>query len=144
LDSVLVVDDEPSLAGIVGELVSGMGFGTRVAYSGDAALERLRDEAFDIVLCDVMMPGLCGAALIRAMRDVRPQSSLVLMSSLPEAHVRATIPGAYAFLQKPFSITALETVLHGARGGGHDATGLAMLMLATPAFATMLEALGGR
>ncbi len=66
------------------------------------------------------------------------------MSSLPEAHVRATIPGAYAFLQKPFPIAELEAVLRGGRGGSPAITGLATLMLATPGFATLLEAFCGR
>ena len=108
--SVLVVDDEADIAGLLRLLLEGAGYQVAVAGDGRAALRLLGESRFDLVLSDVMMPFLDGAELAATMRadPALRDIPLVLMSA---AHAAAqAIPHA-AFLPKPFDITdALATV----------------------------------
>ena len=120
METVLVVDDEASIADMLAHVVTGMGFRVLVAYDGDAALRLARTAPVDVVLSDVMLPGLSGPALVAALQDAHAGAvpRFVLMSSLPERHVRAAVQGDYRFLQKPFALPALAAALQAAVGHG--------------------------
>ncbi len=108
--SVLVVDDEADIAGLLRLLLEGAGYRVAVAGDGRAALRLLAEARFDLVLSDMMMPFLDGVGLAAAMRadPALRDIPLVLMSA---AHTAAQVIPHAAFLPKPFDITdALTTV----------------------------------
>ncbi|WP_285670720.1 hybrid sensor histidine kinase/response regulator [Paralimibaculum aggregatum] len=71
--TALVVEDEPEVAAMIAELLTGLGVAPSLANSGEAALERLAGGArFDIVLSDLRMPGMGGRALFREIARSRP------------------------------------------------------------------------
>jgi len=72
---VLVVDDEPEIAALIGELLEAAGYAATLAASGDAALQHLREATWDAVVCDLRMPGLDGPALWREIGRVAPALS---------------------------------------------------------------------
>lgn len=109
--SVLVVDDEADLAGLLRALLEGAGYRVAVAGDGRAALRLLGAGRYDLVLSDLMMPYLDGAGLAAAMRadPALRAIPLVLLSAAPAAAARAA-PCA-AFLPKPFDVAqVLATV----------------------------------
>lgn len=65
---VLVVDDEPRVAELVAEQLAAFGVVADVVHSGPAALARLRDRRYDAVTLDILMPGMSGLEVLRAMR----------------------------------------------------------------------------
>src|SRR5688500_19149568 len=78
----LIVEDEPSIREIVGLHLSLAGFETVEVADGHAALRRLRTDRFDLVVLDVMLPGVDGVTLCRAMRSGGPNEGAgVLMMS---------------------------------------------------------------
>jgi CheY-like chemotaxis protein len=102
---VLIVDDEFGLAEVVAEMLTERGFDTVLAINGQLALERIREQAFDLVLLDCMMPILDGAGVVRALRadPATEKLPIILMSALPHTvplDVQATACG---LLRKPFS-----------------------------------------
>jgi CheY-like chemotaxis protein len=104
---VLVVDDEPALRGAFAEILEDAGYAVLTAADGQAALERAETEKPDLVLMDVMMPGLDGqrtSQAIRARADL-PQPAIVLMSAAP-TRVRID-PSVNGFLPKPFDLDDL-------------------------------------
>lgn len=105
--SVLVVDDEADLAGLLRALLEGAGYRVAVAGDGRAALRLLGAGHYDLVLSDLMMPYLDGAGLAAAMRadPALRAIPLVLLSAAPGAAARAA-PCA-AFLPKPFDVEAV-------------------------------------
>lgn len=104
---ILVVDDEPAIRQSARAVLASHGYRVLTAADGAEALAVFDREAGDIrlVITDMMMPALDGAALIRALRERRAGLSIIAMSGLVEGESLAAQPGPgqVAFLQKPFT-----------------------------------------
>jgi two-component system, OmpR family, response regulator MtrA len=111
---ILVVDDEPPLRELV-KVTLGDAFVCEEVGDGDAALERLRETKYDLVMLDVMMPGTSGTDVLRAMRgeDALRDVPVVVMSAWqsPQDVARALEAGADRFLAKPFRIDELGSMV---------------------------------
>lgn len=112
---VLVVDDDPALTRLTSELLADLGYQWIACTSSVEALRVFRNnpDHFDAVLTDERMPGLSGTALIRALKEVRADIPIVMMSGyLGDALVsRARVAGAAAVLPKPVARTDLAATL---------------------------------
>ena len=102
---ILVVDDIEKNARLLADVLTARGFTTRTALSGEAALALIEQRAPDLILLDVMMPGLSGYDVCRALRaDARhAMLPIVLVTALDAATERARglEAGADDFLSKP-------------------------------------------
>jgi len=107
----LIVEDEASIREIVRLHLSLGGFETEEVADGRAALDRLRSERFDLIVLDVMLPGVDGVTLCRAMRAGGPnQQSGVLMLTARDTEPDKVIgleSGADDYLTKPFGVREL-------------------------------------
>ena len=101
--TVLVVDDEQANLDSLERIFAREGWRVLLANSAEKALESLRGEPVDVVLTDLMMPGMSGQELLRGVRAVAPEAEVVLMTAYGtvEAAVAAMKDGAYDFLTKP-------------------------------------------
>src|SRR3954471_9941569 len=101
--SLLLVDDEPANLDSLERIFAREGYRTHRAETGPTALALLREHPADVVLTDLMMPGMSGQELLRAVRAVAPEAEVVLMTAYGtvEAAVAAMKDGAYDFLTKP-------------------------------------------
>lgn len=121
--SILVVDDEPSMLRYLQTVLEVDSYQVLTAESGKQALERLgRDPAPDLVLLDLLMPGLDGLQTLERLRQVRPQTKVVMLSCVSDTRkvVQAIRLGAQDYLTKPFQKAELDAVLNhclGLRGG---------------------------
>lgn len=112
---VLIVDDEPAIRKLVATCLGGEGFDTLEAGTGAEALEILRGRPADLVLLDVLMPGLDGFDTVRVLKSqpglaVTP---VILMSGFPEKNrvAFAGQAGAVAFLAKPLRMAELVEIV---------------------------------
>ena len=114
---VLTVDDDFAFLEAVTLLLEGEGFRVRKAGDGEVALARMLEEAPDLVVCDVMMPALDGAALVRRMaEDPRLRAiPVILMTAAPA--LRADLPACAAVLAKPFFCDTLRDTVRRVLGG---------------------------
>ncbi|WP_237217045.1 response regulator, partial [Falsiroseomonas oryziterrae] len=110
----LIVDDEPLVREILAAELAERGWDVRQAPGGEAALELLQDEAPDVLITDLAMPGMNGLALIRAARRLRPGLPAVLLTGLvgdgaaaEAALAEALRNGPFALLRKPIDAAAL-------------------------------------
>ena len=71
--SILVIDDEPEIAQTMSDILGADGHRIEVTDSGAAALRLLAERDFDVILCDLRMPGLDGQGLYEALKERRPQ-----------------------------------------------------------------------
>jgi two-component system response regulator HydG len=101
--TILLVDDEQANLDSLERIFSREGYRVLLAASGQAAVDMLRAEPVDVVLTDLMMPGMSGQELLRAVRAVAPDAEVVLVTAYGtvEAAVAAMKDGAYDFLTKP-------------------------------------------
>jgi CheY-like chemotaxis protein len=70
---ILIVDDEPDVAGVLGDLLKADGEEIETVPDGRAALEKIQAGAYDLILCDVRMPRLDGPGLYRALEQSNPK-----------------------------------------------------------------------
>jgi len=99
---LLLADDDEELCEMLGEYLRGEGFDVAIAHDGEAALERLAREAFDLVVLDVMMPRLNGLDVLRELR--RRSLTPVLMLTARGSDVDSVVGlelGADDYLPKP-------------------------------------------
>jgi two-component system, OmpR family, response regulator ResD len=100
--SVLVVDDEPTIGEVVSAYLRRAGYDTRVAADGHAALAAVAEQAPDLIVLDLMLPGVDG---LEVMRRVGKRSAVILLTAKGEEADRVTglRLGADDYVVKPFS-----------------------------------------
>lgn len=89
------------------------GWKVRAVESGEKGVAAAREEDFDVVLCDVMMPGMDGIAVLEILKRERPLTEVVMATGYPsvETGTRADELGAYAYLAKPYDMRTLNDLL---------------------------------
>jgi DNA-binding response OmpR family regulator len=124
MKTIVVVDDEFSLADVLAATLSDLGFRVYAATNGARGLELMDEHEPDLVILDYMMPLLDGAGVLTAMqKDGRlAQVPVIMMSSLPESSVRARCAVYAGFLRKPFSIEALIDTVNATLDSGPAVT----------------------
>jgi two-component system, OmpR family, response regulator ResD len=102
--SILVVDDEPVITDVVSRYLERAGYSTRVAADGFEALRLAGDTAPDLVVLDVLMPGLDGLEVMRELHETRP-TRVILLTAKGEAsdRIAGLQRGADDYVVKPFS-----------------------------------------
>lgn len=105
---VLVVEDDPELNQQLAELLTSNGYETEQVHQGDAALASALSLNYDLILLDVMLPGLDGYAVLRQLRQSR-QTPVVMLTACDaeEERIRGFTSGADDYLAKPFNFTEL-------------------------------------
>ncbi len=101
---VLVVDDQKNMRATTALVLRQAGHVVQEAADGAEAIERIREEAFDVVLTDLRMPSVDGMEVLRASRSLSPETQVIVMTAYGtiESAVDAIRRGAYDFLAKPF------------------------------------------
>lgn len=109
--TVLVVEDEEDLASLVEVNLQLAGYSVAMAEDGEKALESIRREAPDLVLLDVMMPGIDGWSVLRSVKeDERTQDlPVIMLTALTEERdlIRGHLQGAVEYVTKPFEMRRL-------------------------------------
>jgi DNA-binding response OmpR family regulator len=111
---ILVIDDEPRILNFVQRGLRGEGFRVEVADDGTQGLRRAIGEPFDLVILDLLMPGLDGTAVLRGILARKPAQAVMVLSALtgPGSKVKALELGAEDYLAKPFAFDELLARVH--------------------------------
>ena len=118
---VLVADDELGTLALMTDMLTYSGFDVTQARDGLEALVRAREAPPDLILLDVMMPGLDGREVCRRITSDPALAGVpvILHSSADEADVDWRAAGAGAFLQKPFPMRRLADIVRRILRGPH-------------------------
>jgi len=113
---ILVVDDERSIRRALQNTLHGMGFHVDDASTGEAALQLVREEKYDVVLLDVNMPGMGGIRACREMRRSLPRLGILMLTvrDSEDDKVAALDAGADDYVTKPFNVRELAARIRAA------------------------------
>ncbi len=102
--TLLVVDDDLAMREMLVSLFVEHGFAVQQAASADEALECLRDVEYDVVLSDIKMPGRSGIEMVGEIREMRPETPVVLMTAFGsiDSVIESMRAGAFDYITKPF------------------------------------------
>ena len=106
---VLVVDDDEAMRDMVVALLEDAGYTANGAQGADQALEILGDDDFDAVISDIRMPGRSGIELLGEIRELRPETPIIMMTAFGtiDSAVEAMQAGAFDYVTKPFKRDAV-------------------------------------
>ena len=114
---LIVVDDEPGVLGLIERVVRPTGYDVALYTNGREALAHLATEPADVALVDLRMPELGGLDVLRAVREVRPQCQVILMTghASVDGAIEAVKLGALDYLTKPLDFDRLRQSLESVR-----------------------------
>lgn len=102
--NILVIDDDASINALIVELLKEAGYSVQSAYSGTEGKLRLEMEAFDLVMMDLMLPGMTGEELIEEIRKKKVMPIIVVSAKVGmETRIEVLRMGADDFIAKPFN-----------------------------------------
>ena len=115
---ILIVDDEPGIRQSLAGVLEDEGFQPHSVESGEACLEALGRENYDLVLLDIWLPGMDGLTTLERIEEIphvdRPAVVVISGHGNIETAVRATKLGAFDFLEKPLTIDKVIVVVKNA------------------------------
>lgn len=113
MNHLLIVDDEGDLRESLAEVLRSEGFTVEVAGDGNEALARATRERFDLILLDLLMPGMDGIETMLAIKrvDERPKFLIITAYATVATAVKAIQKGAADYIPKPFRVDDLVTLI---------------------------------
>lgn len=106
---ILIVDDDPQICAVLEEFLAVKGYEARSVADGESALHAVSQEIPDVVLLDIVMPGMGGLEVLPAIRARAPATKVIMVSgraTLEEAK-QTLVSGAFDYIVKPIDMTYL-------------------------------------
>lgn len=109
LINLLLVDDETEYLAAVTERLAGSGFNVMSAADGEEALQIMKRKQIDVVVLDVIMPGLSGLETLAEIKKEHPDTEVIMLSGFADidAAVKCMTAGAFDYLTKPVALQRL-------------------------------------
>ena len=109
---ILIVDDEPEITAILTDLFSGE-YDCESAAAAEEAIATLKNREFELVISDITMPGMSGLDMIPHVKQLSPNSVVVMISGMQtvESAIGALRLGAFDYVMKPFDLRQVEAVV---------------------------------
>ena len=110
---ILVVDDEVPVCRSIASALEPEGYLVDQALSGEEALQKEGENRYDVIIADLMMPGMSGMDLLRAVKEKRQDIVVIMITGYPamKTAVQAVKLGAFDYLPKPFAPSELRSLI---------------------------------
>jgi DNA-binding response OmpR family regulator len=110
MKKILVVDDDEQMRRDISEILTKEGYDVAHTGSGEEALEKINEEDFDIVLADLIMPGISGMEVLTEIKKTKPRIRVIMITAFAtvESAVEAMKKGASDYISKPFKINEVQ------------------------------------
>ncbi|MFQ5480093.1 MAG: sigma-54-dependent transcriptional regulator [Thermodesulfobacteriota bacterium] len=110
---VLIVDDDSNLRELLEEGVQDWGYDVGTAGSGEEAMQCLATDNYNVVVCDLKMPGMGGLKLLSAIKAFDSMIQVIIITGYAtlDTAVKAMEAGAYEYLTKPFRLDELMVIM---------------------------------
>jgi CheY-like chemotaxis protein/glycine cleavage system H lipoate-binding protein len=122
---ILVVDDELPVCKSVASALADSAYAVDTALSGEEALRKCREIGYDVIITDLMMPGISGMELLKAVHNIRADTRVIMITGYPsiQSAVQAIKLGAFDYIPKPFTPDELRSLVARARARKDVPTG---------------------
>ena len=116
MSRILVIDDERSIRNTLKDILEFEKYQVEVAEDGFKALELLKTADFDVILCDIKMPGMDGIEVLQKIEEIKPDTPVVMISGHGniDTAVESIKKGAFDFIEKPLDLNRLLITLRNA------------------------------
>ena len=106
---ILVVDDSPSFQKMLSNLLLKKGYRVSCAASGEEAIKTFQTDEFNLVLTDIILPGMSGLNMLRLVKEMKPDTDVVIITSNASSFtaIKALRLGAYDYIVKPIDDEAI-------------------------------------
>jgi two-component system, NtrC family, response regulator AtoC len=111
---LLICDDDNMVTGFLERFLRNEGYTQiDIVSSGEAVLEKVTKERYDLVLLDVMLPGMNGIEILQRIKEIDKKTAVVMITGFPEEKMalQALKMGAYDYIIKPFDLAYLKLVV---------------------------------
>jgi len=107
---ILIVDDEVAFANTLAQRLHMRGLKVGIAYDGEQALSKLKEEELDVIVLDLKMPGMDGMKVLQEIKKVYPNIQVIMLTGhgTDKDEEQAKKLGGFDFLNKPVDIDILE------------------------------------
>lgn len=111
--SILVVDDDEALRSVLEETLVSLNYEVTTASDGQDALEKLKQKNYDLIVTDIKMPKMNGKELLREVKQISPETPVIIITGYPETYSQQWIMegGADGYLTKPFHIDKIDKLI---------------------------------
>jgi len=105
-NKILIVDDDPNITKSLQVILQKEGFITRAVSSGEKAIEEVKKDSPDLILLDLVLPGLGGLEALKYIKVFEQEAIIVIITAHPsfESAAEAIRCGAYDYITKPYDI----------------------------------------
>jgi DNA-binding response OmpR family regulator len=113
--NILIIEDDKLTLNLLQYSVEQLGHKTFLSEDGEDAIKLINEKEFDLIICDIMMPGISGLSLVSVLRTIHLSTvPIIMMSSLNNKPLleAAFEAGANDFIAKPFSMEELSAKLN--------------------------------
>jgi two-component system, NtrC family, nitrogen regulation response regulator NtrX len=116
MSRILVIDDERSIRNTLKDILEFEKYTVELAEDGFKALELLQTRDFDVILCDIKMPGMDGIEVLQKVEEIKPDIPVVMISGHGniDTAVESIKKGAFDFIEKPLDLNRLLITLRNA------------------------------
>ena len=99
-----IIDDEPIIHEVLSELLTSEGYVTEHSSGGEEALKKFTHQEYDLILLDLLMPGMDGIEVLRQLKKIDPHAIIIIITAYAsvESAISAMKTGAFDYIQKPF------------------------------------------
>ena len=110
---ILIVDDDPEICETLSDILDEEGYDVVTANDGQEALEKIRQDSFNLVITDIKMPIMDGMALLKEIEKSHANIEVIVITSYGNEgqQVEATRLGAYEYLNKPLKVDQLKNII---------------------------------
>ncbi|MBN2126356.1 MAG: response regulator [Deltaproteobacteria bacterium] len=114
---ILIVDDDKKLLSVLKSLLTEEEHDVTAFSDGLEAIARCKEESFDLVITDLMMPGTSGMEVLKEARKIHPETLVILVTGYAtlESAIQAIREGAYDYITKPFKLEEIKIVVRNAQ-----------------------------
>ena len=119
---ILVVDDEPTVCKSIRQALVREDCEVDMALSGEEALSKDAERPYDVMIVDLMMPGISGVDLLKQLKARNPKARIIMVTGYPTMKntLQSMLLGAMDFLPKPFLPATLRSLVAAALEAGND------------------------